>query len=256
MNLIFSFLMLAGTASGSATLDGFQLAYSHAAAVQQPNEFFPERTEWLIVLSDLPVQAIDIRDETVPFEAGYLEIRFDEKRAVCGVVFHKGFSETGGGGDLKFSGTLQETAKGKLTTGQPLDIMGSSLSIDVSFEADIVTSAHFEKQMTAKGSKAETSAQGKCFKSVLDAIKNENIELARKAMSQSWEETLAGEWGGGISTLAYSLDLPEQFQYDAVWEGAGQSRLYLKTEDRIGTLIFLKEQDELKLESVNWRYTF
>ena len=103
---------------------------------------------------------------------------------------------------------------------------------------------------------AEKSEWAQSLKALAGAIQAEQADVVKANLSQDWVRAIDEEMYGQVSMLAYSLDIPEQYQVEKVSVNGENARLYLKTEDRLGVARFIKQGGAWKCDGVSWKYTW
>lgn len=240
---------------GYGTYEGTRFDYEFSAAAYRPNEFDPEDIELAVVVSDWPLSAEDVADGVVQHDVSRLDFVF-RKGKIWRVTFLRGMSETSFGDQLKFDGTVSDRIKGRIFTDGEVDVMGSAIVIDVNVDVAVVDQKTLDKRVTHRGAAVQETEWMKGLQALLLAVAEDKADDAKAQLSKAWVRAIDEEMYGQVSMLSYGWDMPESYSAEKVSVHENNARLYLKAEDRIGVVKFVKEGGSWKFDDINWRYTW
>ncbi len=255
LSIVFSVPSLLFADAGFATYEGQRFEFAFMAAAERQNEFDPDETELALVVSDAPVTDEDVADDMIEHDISHLSFVF-RKGKLWSVTFHRGPSETSFGEGLKFSGELKKDIKGRIYTDGPVDVMGSAVEIDIQVDAQIANKKTLDSRILLAGAKAEKSEFASSLRALTAAIAEERVDDVKSMLSPSWLQAFEEDMYSQVSMLSYSFDMPEDFAAEKVTRHQGVTRLYMRTEDRLGVAKFEEHDGKWFFESVSWKYTW
>ena len=224
--------------------------FAFSGARLKLRSFDESQTEVEVIVSDQPVTADDLADDTIAQSVGHLSVSF-VKNAPWNYTLHFGYSETGAGEKLKFDGKVTDKAiVGRIYTDGVVSIFDGKdkLQFDVQVNAPIVNVVQ-KPATAAEKSAAAKSEQLKLYRAFLGA---EEAEAIKPTISSGLAKTLE-EYSGMVSLIRSDVAVADVVPLRVSIEG-DNAVLHAETSDRKGTVRFVREGGAWKVRKETWKW--
>ena len=223
------------------------LEYSGARLRTRP--YFESQTEVEVIVSDQPVLAHDLADDTIAQNAGHLAVVFVKDEADS-YVLHFGYSEIGSGRGLKFDGIVTDAAiVGRIYTDGVVSLFDGQDELEFDVQVNAPIHSVILKEFTpADQAAAAKSEQMKLYRAFLTG---EDADAIKPTLSAAMTASL-DELSGMVSLIRSDVDINDVVPMQVSIDGE-QAILHVRTADQKGTVRFVREEGAWKISKESWQ---